>query len=107
MISTKFEGLSNILKDIENIEDKLESPFNSIDNEIENIAINSIKEKTPVVTGHLRDGTKSRNISGKDIEIYNDVEYGIYVNAKNEFFYIEEEDQNKIEEIISDNIVKE
>jgi len=106
MITFEMKGLTDILDDLENIEDNLESPFNNVENEIGNLAVDNIKSRTPVISGHLRNGNKSRKTSDNNIEIFNDVEYSIYVDGRKPFFYLDDNTQEKIMEIMSDNIVE-
>jgi len=102
----KTIGLSEVLKDLGYIEGKLKSPFENIGNTVGNIAIENIKEKTPVRSGTLRDGNKFDS-NNEEIILKNDVEYSGYVNDKNEFFYLDDNVEDEIEKLIMDNIIKE
>lgn len=105
MISLKMD-LKDILKDLSDVEEKTKSPFKNIDNSIENKSIYNIDIKTPVDSGELKDGNKSKKISDKNILLYNDVEYSPYVNDHNEFFYLDDDVIDEIEEIVIDNILE-
>jgi len=106
MISLSVQGMSEVLDFYNSIEDKMDSPFGGIEDKVSSLAVEDIKEKTPVSTGTLRDGTNS-NTTKDNVEIYSDVEYAPFVDAKSPFFFLEEATQDEISETVLDNLIGE
>jgi hypothetical protein len=106
-MSISNTGLKESIDFINDLDRNLKSPFSNIENKVGNIAVDNIKEKTVVITGHLRDGNNYQQTSNDIIEVFNDVNYAVYVNAREEFFYLDENTQDEIKQEISNNILKE